>query len=120
VTEFAWSKAVRKGRWRLVWYPPGFFAREHPAGFGELYDLVADPCERHNRWHDASCRDVVSDLERELLNWLVTTTRPRTTLGASTHASLGDAAREAFRCRVQADGRIPGHNLIATASSLYL
>jgi arylsulfatase A-like enzyme len=120
VTEFAWSKALRKGRWRLVWYPLAFFANEHPGGFGELYDLVEDPNERRNRWHDADCRDLKVDLERELLNWLVTTTRPRTTMGASSHPSLVPGAQEQFRCFVQADGRIPGQNLIATANPLYL
>lgn len=120
VTEFAWSKAVRKGRWRLVWYPVAFFADAHPDGFGELYDLVDDPWERRNRWHDADCRDVKADMERELLNWLVTTTRPRTTMGASTHPSLAPGATAQFRCLVQADGKIPGQTLLANASPLYL
>jgi arylsulfatase A-like enzyme len=120
VTEFAWSKAVRKGRWRLVWYPVAFFAREHPGGFGELYDLVADPWERHNRWQDGDCRDVKAELERELLNWLVTTTRPRTTMGASVHPSLLPGATQQFRCLVQADGKIPAQNLLTTANPSYL
>ncbi len=120
VTEFAWSKSVRKGRWRLVWYPPDFFADEHPGGFGELYDLVTDPWEQHNRWHHPDCRERVIELERELLNWLITTTRPRTTMGASTHPALGPSAVDKFRCRVLADGRIPGQNLLATANRKYL
>lgn len=119
VTEFAWSKALRKGRWRLVWYPRSFFA-EYPQGFGELYDLVEDPWERRNRWFDTDCRELVSELERDLLNWLVTTTRPRTTVGASHHPSLGAGAKEHFRCKVQADGRIPGQNLNVTANPKYL
>jgi choline-sulfatase/uncharacterized sulfatase len=120
VTEFAWSKALRKGPWRLVWYPPSLFAAEYPQGFGELYNLAEDPWECRNRWRDADCREVVVELERELLNWLVTTTRPRTTLGASRHPSLGAGARERFRCWVQADGRIPGENLATTANRKYL
>jgi arylsulfatase len=120
VTEFAWTKALRKGRWRLVWYPATFFPDEYPNGFGELYDLATDPWERRNRWGDPECRDVVASLERDLLNWLVTTTRPRTTMGASTHPSLAYGATEKFRCRVQADGRIPGESLLSTANLLYL
>ena len=48
VTEFAWSKSIRKGRYRLVHYPPEAFADEYPQGFGELYDLEKDPHEIHN------------------------------------------------------------------------
>jgi hypothetical protein len=120
ISEFAWSKAVRKGRWRLVWYPVDFFADVHPDGFGELYDLVDDPWERHNRWHDGNCRHVKAELERELFEWLVTTTRPRTTMGASTHPSLAPGATAQFRCLVQADGKIPGQSLITTANPRYL
>ncbi|MDA3962350.1 MAG: sulfatase-like hydrolase/transferase [Planctomycetota bacterium] len=53
VTEFALSKSIRKGDWRLVYYPRAKFAAEHPNGFGELYNLIYDPYEQSNRWHDA-------------------------------------------------------------------
>ena len=43
LTEFAWSKSIRKGRFRLVHYPPPMFPDEYPTGFGELYDLESDP-----------------------------------------------------------------------------
>ena len=50
VTEFAFSKSVRKGRYRYVHYPVGMFARFGPEwrerGFAELYDLEADPWEQ--------------------------------------------------------------------------
>jgi choline-sulfatase/uncharacterized sulfatase len=120
VTEFAWSKALRKGRWRLVWYPRGMFPAEFPQGFGELYDLENDPRERRNLWSETAFRPVVADLERELLDWLVTTTRPRTTVGASLHPSLGPEARETYRAFVQPDGRIPGRNLALVAKRNYL
>ena len=32
VTEFAWSKSVRKGQYRLVHYPRAMFADEYPGG----------------------------------------------------------------------------------------
>jgi len=82
VTEFPWSRSVRKGNWRLVWYPRQMFADEYPDGFGELYDLDADPWEMRNRWFDPDCRDRVAELTADLLDWLITTTRPTTVLKA--------------------------------------
>lgn len=121
VTENAWSKAVRLGRWRLVWYADGMFADDYPNGFGELYDLETDPNEQHNRWFDADCAATVVRLERALLNWLITTTRLRTVLGASNHPSLGPDVTEHFKdCKSQADGKIPGMNLLTTAAINYL
>jgi choline-sulfatase/uncharacterized sulfatase len=81
VTEFAWSKSVRKGDFRLVYYPPDMFPEEYPDGFGELYDLKADPWEMRNLHFEPGYRGKVLELERDLLDWLVTTTRPATTLG---------------------------------------
>jgi len=48
VTEFAWSRSVRKGPWRLVYYAPEMFPAEYPEGFGELYNLDDDPWEMTN------------------------------------------------------------------------
>lgn len=120
VTEFAWSKAVRRGQWRLVYYPRDLFAAEHPAGFGELYDLANDPWETRNLWSDPAHAATVRALERELLDWLVTTTRPRSTLGASTHADLGEDAQETLSGRVQADGKIPGSRLATIGARNYV
>ena len=78
VTEFAWSKSVRRGRYRLVYYPPEMFADEYPEGFGELYDLEADPWEMGNLYFEPEAREIVRDMERELTRWLITTTRPVT------------------------------------------
>lgn len=108
VTENPWSRSVRRGRWRLVWYPRALFAAEHPAGFGELYDLAEDPWEMRNRWHDPECRGLVAELERELLEWLVTTTRPVTAHACSTHRRLfSPQARQAHHCWAEADGKVP-------------
>jgi arylsulfatase A-like enzyme len=82
VTEFAWSKSVRQGKFRLVYYPPDMFREEYPQGFGELYDLEADPWEMRNLYFEPEYKCVVRDVERDLLHWLVTTSRPATTLGA--------------------------------------
>ncbi|MFP4141259.1 MAG: sulfatase [Phycisphaerae bacterium] len=104
-TEFAWSKSVRKGPWRLVWYPREFFAEEYPDGFGELYNLDDDPWEMSNRWFDDDVRNVRADLQRELADWLVTTTRPTTIL---TQAWLkGEYVRRRYNNDVLADGSVP-------------
>ena len=78
VTEFAWSKSVRKGSFRLVYYPTEMFADQYPDGFGELYDLATDPWEMRNLYFEPEHQDKVRELERELVDWLVTTTRPAT------------------------------------------
>ena len=80
VTEFAWSKSVRQGNIRLVCYPPQMFPEQYPEGFGELYDLRADPWEMKNLYFDPAHAAKVRELERDLLDWLVSTTRPTTTL----------------------------------------
>jgi choline-sulfatase/uncharacterized sulfatase len=76
VTECPWSRSVRSGKWRLVYYPPEMFADEYPEGFGELYDTEADPWEMTNLYFERP--EVARELERELLDWLVTHTRPAT------------------------------------------
>jgi arylsulfatase A-like enzyme len=78
VTEFPWSKSIQKGRWRMVWYPKEFFAQEYPHGYGQLYDLDEDPWEMRNLYFDNDYKPVVQELERDLFDRLVTTTRPRT------------------------------------------
>ena len=84
VTEFAFSKSVRKGRFRYVHYPVGMFARFgaewEERGFAELYDLEADPWEQENLALLPRHRATVEELRAELIDWLVTTTRPTTVL----------------------------------------
>ncbi|MFC1527017.1 sulfatase, partial [Candidatus Latescibacterota bacterium] len=48
VTEFAWSKSVRRGPWRYVHYAREMFPEEYPGGFCELYNLDEDPWEMTN------------------------------------------------------------------------
>ena len=83
VTEFAWSKSVRKGQYRLVHYPRAMFPQEYPDGFGELYDLVADPWEMRNLYFERDYQDIVRELQADLLEWLITTTRPGTVSGVN-------------------------------------
>ncbi len=105
VTEFAFSKSLRKGDWRLVYYPPEFFADEYPDGFGELYNLADDPWEMTNLYFDPACAGKVRELERDLVDWLVTTTRPTTV-----HPDWSDGGDEQTITRyhhtVNADNRI--------------
>ncbi|NLO74551.1 MAG: sulfatase-like hydrolase/transferase [candidate division WS1 bacterium] len=111
VTEHPWSKAVRRGDWRLVYYPRGFFAQElgPESDFGELYDLAEDPWEMRNLYFEPEYQDQVEELRRELLDWTVTTTRVRTTLPAilppedALSVDRGGGTREHY---VEADGRI--------------
>lgn len=101
VTEFAWSKSVRKGNHRLVYYPREMFAQEYPSGFGELYDLAADPWEMKNLYFDPGHQAVVREMQQDLLEWLVTTTRPCTTL--RTAAQKTDQSVTRYHCTTNHD-----------------
>jgi arylsulfatase len=64
----------RSKDWKIVIYPG--------EDDGELYDLVADPGETMNLWHEAEHRERRLQVEREVLEWLALGTfrahRPRT------------------------------------------
>lgn len=75
LTECPWSKAFCSGEYRLVYYPDQMFAQEHPEGFGELYHLKEDPCERKNLYCNPAYADVVHRLRKQLFDRLITTTR---------------------------------------------
>jgi choline-sulfatase/uncharacterized sulfatase len=104
VTEFAWSKSVRKGKFRLVVYPREMFADAYPAGFGELYDLEQDPWEMQNLYFDPAYAGKVEEMRTDLLDWLVTTTRPATILPAATPPSPQETIH--YGNAVNADGKI--------------
>lgn len=105
VTEFAWSKSVRKGKYRLIFYPLDMFKDEYPDGFGELYDLEADPWEMKNLYFDPQYDDVVRDMKEELLEWLVRHTRPATTLCVAGSVDKRQALRR-YKTEVNRDGKI--------------
>jgi len=114
VTEFAYSKSIRRGRHRLVWYPRARFPdRDEP--FGELYDLEADPWEMKNLYFDPAYRDVVGDLTDRLTEWLVTTTRITTSLGVNTGRRPPADDPGQYRLRydnyVNADRKISGDHV---------
>ena len=110
VTEFAWSKSIRKGQFRLVHYPRAFFPDEYPGGIGELYDLAADPWEMQNLYFEADYQSVVEDLRSELLEWLITSSRPRTVSGVNSSRfetpKLNPQRRQRYQTVVNLDGKI--------------
>ena len=120
LTEFAWSKSIRKGQYRLVHYPRAFFPDEYPDGFGELYDLGADPWEQRNRYFDADYQHIVSELRGELLERLITTTRPRTVSGVNSSRfdtpQLNPQRIQRYQTVVNRDGKI-NPNLLHSASN---
>ncbi len=124
ITEFAWSKSLRKGRYRLVYYPRAFFPDEYPQGFGELYDLNADPWEIKNRYFDADYQDIVSALRGELLEWLITSTRPGTVSGVNSARFDSPARnrqrRQRYQTVVNHDGKINPRLLRRAKNKNYL
>lgn len=77
VTECPHSKAIRWGKWRFVHYQPETFGED----VGELYDSEADPEETRNLYHAPEHRETVEQCRRQLLEWLIRTTRIRTGWG---------------------------------------
>ena len=108
VTEFAWSKSVRKGKWRFVYYPPEMHKDQYPDGFGELYDLDADPWEMKNLYFERECKGIVDEMRQDLLDWLITTTRPVTVhcAGTAELAAESDQRIADYGCMVNKDGKI--------------
>ena len=124
VTEFAWSKSVRKGQYRLVHYPQAFFPDEYPGGFGELYDLAADPWEMRNLYFESDYQEVVEDLRGELLEWLITSTRPRTVSGVNSSRfdspDLNPQRIQRYQTAVNRDGKINPALLHSAKNKNYL
>jgi arylsulfatase A-like enzyme len=91
VTENAYTKALRWGRWRFVHHQPDV----NPDGedVGELYDLDEDPDETRNLYHNAEHQDTVHACRRLLLEWLIRTTRVTTTHPAVTIGGDDGACR---------------------------
>lgn len=118
VTEFAWSKSVRKGRFRYVYYPVAMFAEEYPEGFGELYDMEADPWEMENLYFDRKYSGIVREMKDELFEFMVTSTRPRT-LWPPFEAEGGQAVRR-YHNVVNPDMKINTDVLKSLAMKNYL
>jgi choline-sulfatase/uncharacterized sulfatase len=104
VTEFSWSKSVRKANYRLVYYPVEMFAKEYPDGFGELYDLNNDPWEMKNLYFNEDFQTIVAELKQDLFDWLLTTTRPRTLIPKVLAES--SQKKDHYKNTVNADGKV--------------
>ncbi|MBN1863854.1 MAG: sulfatase-like hydrolase/transferase [Victivallales bacterium] len=118
VTEFAWSKSVREGDFRMVYYPLEMFAKEYPDGFGELYDLKNDPWEMTNLYFDPQHQDRIRHMQKKLMDWLVTTTRPVSTL--ATHVAGGWQTYTRLHNTVCMDGKISPDQLRELKNNNYL
>lgn len=62
VTQSGTMKMVRMGDWKLIY---------DMMGYGQLYDLAADPCELHNRFADPSVASEQMRMLEELLMWTI-------------------------------------------------
>jgi choline-sulfatase/uncharacterized sulfatase len=118
VTEFVWSKSVRKGDWRLVYYPPEMFPEDHPGGFGELYNVADDPWEMTNLYFEPEHAAKVRELERDLTDWLVTTTRPATVHPLKPYDTKQGITR--YHHTVNADGKINPDRIKTIAGQNYV
>lgn len=118
VTEFAWSKSVRKGKYRLVYYPRELFADEYPEGFGEFYDIEKDTWEMHNLFFNPDYSELIHELQRNLTDWLVTTTRPTTILPAVKDES--EQATIHYNNAVNSDGKINPDRVRAAGLKNYI
>jgi arylsulfatase A-like enzyme len=56
-------RTITRDRWVCTAYLPGTV---HDGSEGELYDLVDDPLQRHNRWDDPACKSLRDDLVADL------------------------------------------------------
>ena len=105
VTENPWSRSIRKGKYRLVWYPREMYADQHPGGFGELYDLEADPWEMTNLYFQPDYLELIHETQAEYLDWLITSTRPVTVMADADHTPLHLSIHRGLT-RVQHDGKV--------------
>lgn len=103
VTEHPWSKSITDGRYRWVYYPERHPVSQAAPGFYELYDLETDPWEMTNLYQDPEARDIAYRLQEKLLNWLISTTRIKTSLPAVQEE--GSQWQERYKHRVNADGK---------------
>ncbi|MEQ8673599.1 MAG: sulfatase-like hydrolase/transferase [Aggregatilineales bacterium] len=123
VTEFVWGKSVRKANFRLVYYPREMFPDEYPNGFGELYDLDADPWEMKNLYFDDRYGHIVQQLQSELLNWLITSTRPGTVHGVNSGPfpfSESPQTMVRYKTVINMDGKINPDLIQQSATKNYL
>jgi hypothetical protein len=63
----------------------------------------------------------VEEMRGELLNWLISTTRPATVLGVSNHARFAsNQTIVRYKCQVNLDGKIHPQRLLGATTKNYL
>jgi arylsulfatase A-like enzyme len=72
-------RSIHRDGWTCTIYEPG---GGYDGTEGELYDLNADPYQFHNRWDDAACAGLRSDLVADLHDQLPMPRMPRLTVEA--------------------------------------
>lgn len=79
-----------------------------------------DPWEMRNRWFDPDCTAIRRELEADLLEWQVTTTRPKTQLGLS-RPRRGDPEQSAQRydCRGHGDHKLDLRDILVHGKADY-
>lgn len=108
-TENPWTKRIRTARWSFVHFQPEMFPHASEDA-GELYDLEADLWELRNLYGDRAYQDVVHDLRRRVLEWLIGTQHPMTLLPMPADLWREDSRGEVVSVPAQSlpeDGRIP-------------
>ena len=105
-TEFAWSKSVRKGDFRFVYYPKEMFPEEHPDGFRELYNIKEDPWEMTNLALDPAYQGKVAEMTDALAQWLIASTRPTTVLPHAIHREGTAQVTTRYNNQYAADGKL--------------
>jgi choline-sulfatase/uncharacterized sulfatase len=122
VTEFAWSKSLRQGDFRLVVYAREMFPAEYPGGFGELYNLADDPWEMRNLFFEPAWREKVAAMKGELLEWLIATTRPVSVLPVNSMRPpprIGRDIIDRYHTWTYADGKIGPNEIRSCAGGNY-
>ncbi len=120
LTEFAWSKSIRKGPWRFVFYPTAMFKKEYPNGFGELYNVDQDPWEMNNLYFDKKYADLVNQMNKECLEMLITTSRPAIIHGSVVKEPAdGPQVAKHYYHKVNWDNKIHHDRVAAAAHSAY-
>lgn len=118
ITEFTWSKSIRKGDWRLVTYSRKMFKEEYPDGFGELYNIKDDPYEMKNLYFNSEYADKVNELKGEIVEWMITKRRPTTFLPSNVaEPKEGYQAKKHYKHVVNRDNKMHHHRVEAVIDS---
>ncbi|MBF0246372.1 MAG: hypothetical protein HQL31_14095, partial [Planctomycetes bacterium] len=89
------------------------------------YDLANDPWEMRNLYFDPAYHTKVEEIKGDLLDWLVTTTRPASVLvvnscGGRRPAPKDVQIRERYNVWTHRDGKIGREEILPFAGGNYL